>query len=295
MATQRCATASRHAWPTGLDASLAKLSEILARLSQNNMNNESTKSSSTAEQRTQEVQYEFPYHYIPSYQPHFSVQRGFVWGINYVSTIQFLLKELDSFKFTTVADIGCGDGRFTREVALKFPGRAITGIDYSPHAISLAAALNPGIPNLSFIEANVAHTQPVRDVDVAILMEVLEHIPPADSQKFLEGVSSTIRPNGALLLTVPSVNVPVTPKHFRHFSSAMLKEELEPFFSIKSIVPFEQISIRRKLIRIILANKFFSLTNKTACDAIYRYYRHSLFHASNESTCQRLYVTATRR
>lgn len=247
------------------------------------------------EQRAQEAEYAFPYHYLPSYRPNFSLHRSFGWGINYVATIEFMLAELESLAFSTVVDVGCGDGRFAREMALKFPGRSVLGVDYSPRAIALARAMNPDVANLAFLAADVAKAPPVTGADVAVLMEVLEHIPPTECARFLAGVSATLRPGGRLLLTVPSSNVPVTPKHFRHFSDALLRQVLEPCFVIEALEPFEKISFRRKLVAKLLSNGYLSLTHKGACNALYRYYKRTLFKADGPADGQRWYIKASRR
>ena len=46
-------------------------------------------------------------------------------------------------------------------------------------------------------------------------VEVLEHIPPPRAREFVKVLAS--KSNGLVLLTVPTTNVPVPPKHYRHF------------------------------------------------------------------------------
>lgn len=94
----------------------------------------------------QESQYSFPYHYIPTYDKgHFLQHLYWSWGFRYLGGIHLVLDTLRKKKFQSLVDIGCGDGRFLRDVKREFPGKRIFGVDYSAHAINLAKALNPDI------------------------------------------------------------------------------------------------------------------------------------------------------
>ena len=92
------------------------------------------------EQSAQEAEYIFPYHYVAQRRPHFAQHFYDSWGINYVSTIEYLLSRLSETHFSSLVDIGCGDGRMTREIAARFPQCDVVGVDYSERAIALAKA-----------------------------------------------------------------------------------------------------------------------------------------------------------
>ncbi len=47
-----------------------------------------------------------------------------------------------------VVDVGCGNGRFTRELTTRF-GRVV-GVDLAPHAVELARAESAGVPGVEF-------------------------------------------------------------------------------------------------------------------------------------------------
>lgn len=249
----------------------------------------------THTQELQERQYAFPYHYIPQWQPHFTQQFNYNWGINYVSTLEFILNKLDDLSFTSIVDIGCGDGRFTRELSLRFPDCKTTGIDYSDTAISLANAMNRDMETARFECIDITGNETIQPSDVAILMEVFEHIPPAEGAAFLHGVARLLAPKGTLLLTVPHKNLQVSPKHFRHFSSEMIHNELSGYFHINEIVPFERITIGRKIISGLLSNRIFSLSHKATRDFLYAVYKKYLFPVNHEDQCQRLFIKATVR
>src|SRR5690606_13435990 len=93
------------------------------------------------------------------------------WGINYVSTIEYILLRLRDLKWQSVVDVGCGDGRMSRELALHFPSRQVTGIDYSDRAISLARAMNADLPSLTFEKRDIIAAPNTAQHEAAILME----------------------------------------------------------------------------------------------------------------------------
>src|SRR5688500_18918104 len=119
-------------------------------------------------QQLQEEEYNFPYHYVSEYKNGFSQCFNDTWGINYISTIEFILSKLKGEEFNSLVDIGCGDGRLSKEIHDTFPGKHVEGIDYSDRAIKIAKALNPKIPfkNINILEENLSN-----QYDAGILME----------------------------------------------------------------------------------------------------------------------------
>jgi SAM-dependent methyltransferase len=248
-----------------------------------------------AAQQVQESWYSFPYHYVTGLPPRFAVARVYDWHLNYASAITFLLDQIASDPVrSSIIDIGCGDGRLTYELAQRFPEARLTGIDYSPQAIRLATALNTG-GQVAFETRDLIEDPFEGGNDVAVLMEVFEHIEPEKAAAFLRGVRDTLRPGGILHLTVPHRNVPLAPHHFRHFDSTLLRKEVSEFFDVEIIKPFELISKRRKWLNRLLINRFFILNNKHMLNALFSYYMQTMFHCEREDQCQRLYLRAVRR
>ena len=249
----------------------------------------------TETQQVQEGWYSFPYHYIGKLYPHFSAARAYDWHLNYASAIEFILDQVYAEKYRgKIVDIGCGDGRMTRELATRFPDARLTGIDYSQQAIRLASALNAG-GSILFEARDLVDDPFEGDNDVAVLMEVYEHIEPDKADKFLRGVRDTLRSGGVLHLTVPHQNVPLSPHHFRHFDSDMLRREVSQYFDVEVVKPFERMSTRRKWINRILMNRYFILNHQGLLNRIFRYYMNTMFHCEREDQCQRLYIRAIRR
>ena len=146
--------------------------------------------------KAQEDEYDFPYHHIAQYKENFSECVYDTWGINYVSTIEFLLKILENQEFNSLVDIGCGDGRLTKEISHSFPNRRIVGVDYSKKALLFAKAM---YPQGKFYQLDILHSRLDTTFDLATLIEVLEHIDPTLQGKFIKSLSAILPKNGVLL------------------------------------------------------------------------------------------------
>jgi SAM-dependent methyltransferase len=96
-------------------------------------------------------------------------------------------------------DLGCGDGRFTAELART--GAAATGVDIAEAALKRARAAHP---DLDFRLAPFDGPLPFDDgsFDVVWSSEVIEHV--ADTARWLSEVRRVLVPRGRLLLTTPS-------------------------------------------------------------------------------------------
>lgn len=245
------------------------------------------------EQRNQENEYWFPYHYVSRFEnnnfKHFYLD---TWAINYASTIEFLLKSIVPKHNSKIIDIGCGDGRLTRELSFAYRHSSVTGIDFSKRAIAIAKAMNHDISNIEFKALDVINHSTLGEFDIAVLMEVFEHIPLENCNMFIKGVHNLLRDQGVLYLTVPHQNKATEYKHFQHFSIETITSYLLPYFDVVEVVPFERIAWTRKLILNILSNKWFILRNSTLLSSIYQWYKNHLFYCINESECQRIYVKA---
>ncbi|HPB74177.1 MAG TPA: methyltransferase domain-containing protein [Chromatiaceae bacterium] len=241
----------------------------------------------------QEEEYAFPYHYVAQFQNgHFRQHFVDTWGINYALTIEFILSRVRALRPGSVIDIGCGDGRLTRELSLGTGVGSITGVDFSARAIKLAQAMNADHPEITFLATDITQPHTCGPFDLGVLMEVFEHIPPADCEGFLAGVRRLLKPGSTLLLTVPHANNPLEYKHFQHFTSKSLLRYLETGFQIQEVMPFEKRAFSREFLEGLLCNRLFVLNEPRLLAAIYRFHRRRLFHCHSEDECQRLFVEA---
>lgn len=79
---------------------------------------------------------------------------------------------------SSIVDLGCGEGVVARLLHRRFPEIDYTGLDTSERSVKVARALNP---ELRFEVRSLLEPPPPADqADVAICLEVLEHLPDAD-------------------------------------------------------------------------------------------------------------------
>lgn len=161
------------------------------------------------EQSIQEEQYSFPYHYLSLYS---DVHRELIHS-HYLSILRTSVELLKPFTGQKLLDVGCGDGRFCFE--LRHENINTIGIDYSKRAIAFAKAFNP---SGKFFVGDITKFSYKNYFDIVTLVEVLEHIPPNDIEKFVASLHQLIKPGGRLLVSVPSINLPIQEKHYQHFT-----------------------------------------------------------------------------
>lgn len=161
--------------------------------------------------KLQEEQYNLPYHYIPTND------KG--W-LEYNSLLKQVILEIERLNIKqNVLDCGCGDGRLSYELAKR--GFKITGIDISERALAFAKIFVPDgrffreditKPSKRFLEKNK------RKFDLALFIETLEHIPPKHHMRALRNIHTLLSDSGFLILSVPSILMPLPQKHYKHFS-----------------------------------------------------------------------------
>ncbi len=235
----------------------------------------------------QENEYEYPYHYIPRWDGvHFSQTQSLSWGYEYISYLYFILEKAEKIGFESLLDLGCGDGRFLRELTKKSSGKQVIGLDYSQRAIDFARIMNPNIEwrcgDIS--EENLFDFK----FDIITLIETLEHIEPSAIANFLQGASHYLKDNGYFLLTVPSKNIKVEDKHYQHFDLDALENVLSPFFTIKEANYLNHKTSRPlRLMQRVLYNRFFILNHEILLQKLYNYYRNNLL-LTDDKNCRRI-------
>jgi len=239
-------------------------------------------------QEIQEVQYEYPYHYIPKWENGvFSQLHYWSWGFRYLGGMQVVLDQLARLSFGSVVDIGCGDGRFLREVAKRYPNARLLGVDVSERAIQLARAMNP---TLEYKAINIVEESLPDSFDVVTLIEVLEHIPPQQVASFLKAVVDNTKDSGWLVLTVPHANVAVLNKHYQHFTSHHLQALLSPYFQGVAFIPFDVRSKVMAILQRLIGGRghHFVLTNARLLSWFYQLYSNRYLYSDDERKCSRI-------
>jgi SAM-dependent methyltransferase len=233
----------------------------------------------SAEQKIQENEYEFPYHYIPTLDNgNFSQVRKLHWGYEYLSYLRFILSKLEQIEFDSLLDVGCGEGRFLCEAGKRFPNKRLIGLDFSGRAVEYAELLNP---NLKFACGDITDATLFSETfDVITVIETLEHVPLADIPDFVKGLRHYLKDDGTLIISVPSQNLALNRKHYQHFSLDSLAESLNPQFKIVEHYFLNRISRWERLLKRLLINKYFILNEPRLLNALYRRYENSLLNAA---------------
>ncbi|OGZ43238.1 MAG: hypothetical protein A3J55_02490 [Candidatus Ryanbacteria bacterium RIFCSPHIGHO2_02_FULL_45_17b] len=182
-------------------------------------NNHPTPPGQSGTQQFQEEEYVLPYHWL--------IERATKKGAVYFGYWNIALMYAGNFKEKNVLDAGCGDGFFTSLIATKNP-QSVTGVDYSERAISFAQLLAPHAK--FYVEQIDKLSFPDKSFDIIFLIEVLEHVPSAGRERIAKELSRILRDNGIIIVSSPSLLMPVIEKHEQHFSEATFCNALAPYF-----------------------------------------------------------------
>jgi 2-polyprenyl-3-methyl-5-hydroxy-6-metoxy-1,4-benzoquinol methylase len=132
---------------------------------------------------------------------------------------------LDRLRFTSLLDVGCGNGELLRLIDARYPGRQLIGVDLSPVAVADNARRGR---HMRFAVANVEVEALPGPVDVIVCSEVLEHL--AEPRAALDHIREALVPGGHAILTTPTGTVHATERHFghvKHPSADELRRECE--------------------------------------------------------------------
>lgn len=235
----------------------------------------------------QEEEYHFPYHHIPSWKP-FTQSRSLWWGYEYAAYIEYLISVILELQPQSLIDVGCGDGKLLFELSLKDENIKLHGTDFSEKALGFARA---------FTGTRVSFTNDVpgnKEYDMWTAIEVFEHIPVDEADAFLKTLGNSVKTGGVGILTVPHTNVPLNPKHYRHFTETTLRESLEHHFEIEKIVHLNGNTWQSRIIRRLLANRLFILNWQPAKEYLYTRYKKTSLQATESNATRLLAVVRMR-
>jgi len=226
----------------------------------------------------QNTLYEFPYHYLPQLGegkiPR--LHRHLAWGLDYLTYISFVVSLIRELSPQSLLDIGCGDGRLISLVKSFVP--KIVGVDISKQAIAFARAFNPDV---EFHCVDIAKMSGV--YELVTLIEVLEHIPDHEMGGFIQNVARLVKEDGHLLVTVPTVNVPLNKKHYRHYSFELLRSTLKPHFEIEKHWWLYRISVLERLLRKAIINRVYVLNLWPLLALIWRMHKRWIYFADTST------------
>ena len=245
-----------------------------------------------AQQKLQVQAYRIPYHYLPVIeQGRFSQHQYWSWGYRYLGRLQITFELLAKISFQSLFDIGCGDGRFLREVQSRFGGKRLLGIDYSEEAVRWARSLNP---ELKFEVADICQQPLDERFDVVTLLEVIEHIPCEQLPEFLRAVTGHLNPGGWLILSAPHTNTRLEHKHYQHFNSARLCELFQKDYDPVWCVPFDYIDWTMRLFLKLLGGSggYYIITHAGLNNFFFRRYMRHCLYGTGEARCHRIAAMA---
>lgn len=174
----------------------------------------------------QEQQYNYPYHYIPweadgIWRP----ARVLWWSYEYLALVEKVTKTVLSLSPKLILDFGCGDGYLTLRLLHLNEHVKVVGVDVSDRALMFARAFCSDSQRAAFYRSIDEIPQNLIPFDVVIAMEVLEHIPPDNLPNVVEQVWKALRHDGWFVVSVPTTNIALNPKHYQHFSLNSLQWE----------------------------------------------------------------------
>ena len=101
--------------------------------------------------------------------------------------------------------------------------------------------------------------------DTVVCIEVLEHIPDNGLSVFFNSIAEKLNPKGTAIITVPTTVIPLTRKHYRHYTIDLFKKQLSDSSADIVISSYEYVFRRPCWYRIFMwffENHLFSLEIK---------------------------------
>ncbi len=110
-------------------------------------------------------------------------------------------------------DLGCGTGRFLREVKSNYPRLAVTALDLSPYYLDKARDALAPWSGTAFLEAP-AESVPARDgtFDVATCIFLFHELPAKTRRQVAQEMARLLKPGGAAIL-VDSIQLGDVPEY----------------------------------------------------------------------------------
>ena len=174
-------------------------------------------------QLKQEKEYKIPYHHL--------LKKGELRGIEYFSYLDIIIKLLKEYNQKTILDVGCGDGKITKELNKHF--KNVVGVDYSRRAISFAKRFSP---NTHFEVIDFTKEINKSKFCAVVCIEVLEHIELRKLKVFVSNISKIIKKKGVVIVTTPTTNLKLQDKHYQHFNEKKLDCLISKFFIKNKVI-----------------------------------------------------------
>ena len=250
--------------------------------------NSNKKTFQNIDQGAQDIQYSYPYHYLPMItEAGFRQYQYWSWGYRYLGRLKVVSDLLSKIEFNSLLDIGCGDGRFLKEIRKAYGNIKLAGIDSSAKALALAKQLNP---ELEFEQRDILVSPLETKWDVITLLEVIEHIPPSTLPDFMMSACGMLNPGGHLVITVPHLNEKLISKHYQHFSLEQLGTLLPPGIKEKESFLFDRVSPSIKIFLKLMGGSgmFYIISHQGLNNLFYNYYIKKCLYSDKNRFCKKI-------
>lgn len=109
-----------------------------------------------------------------------------------------MLKKTDD-----VLEVGSGTGMGA--MFLSQHAKRVTGLEIKPHDYEAACTVNKR-PNVEFHLRSLFDYDPKNKHDAVVSLDVIEHLQPAEGEKFVERIARHCKPEGLVLIGTPSIH-----------------------------------------------------------------------------------------
>jgi len=106
------------------------------------------------------------------------------------------------------------------------------GVDFDRRAIHLARIFAPEV-EVQATDASGRLPFPDNSLQFLYSREVLEHVPPAKVKVFTNEQFRVLQPGGVAIVVVPSTRMPISPKHYCHYTEVMLDQVFAGFRKVE--------------------------------------------------------------
>jgi 2-polyprenyl-3-methyl-5-hydroxy-6-metoxy-1,4-benzoquinol methylase len=129
-----------------------------------------------------------------------------------------VFKLLDKQNFTSLLDVGCGNGELLRMIDAHYPGKQLTGLDLSEAVVKQNQTHLPamafGVGNVETDVINLKKLKQKDGFDVVVCTEVLEHL--TDPATALKHLADACKKGGVVIVTCPTGHMFPTERFFGH-------------------------------------------------------------------------------
>ncbi len=140
----------------------------------------------------------------------------------------------DQLAGQSVVDCACGKGYGSFILASR--ATSVIGVDMNDASLEIAKETFSR-PNLEYRKQDVLNLSTLgRQVDAVVAFEVIEHLPPSETDRFLDGIRAALVPEGRLLISTPNHDVvmksgsSVPEFHINNLKSSELRRVLRRHF-----------------------------------------------------------------